>query len=93
MRTFSLVLTFIAVGVCFGAQREHRKEPTYQGKTLGEGTTLTKDKDPAVRIEATEALGKMGPAAIPALIDLLGDKDQHVRQEAAEALEKIKKAK
>ncbi len=45
-----------------------------------------------VRLNAAEALGKIGPAAkqaVPALIETLGDPEHNVRVNAAEALGKI----
>ncbi|NQT90762.1 MAG: (d)CMP kinase, partial [Candidatus Omnitrophica bacterium] len=53
---------------------------------------LLKEKDPAMRSRAAEALGNIGPdakTAIPALTVLLKDKDDAVRTHGAEALKKI----
>jgi len=49
----------------------------------------TKDKDDRVRLAAAKALGKIGPAAIPALTELLTDKDEGVRMVAATLMGKI----
>ena len=97
MKNFSLLLTFVLAGVCLGAGQEpaptpQAKEPTYQGKTLGEWIAQTKDKRKGVRQTAAWALGKIGPearAAIPALSELCKDKDEGVRQFAAQALGRI----
>ena len=49
-------------------------------------------KDPEVRKNAAEALGKIkDPRAVEPLITTLKDKDSEVRWHAAEALEKITK--
>ena len=94
MKPFTLLLTFTFAGVCLGAEKEPaktspKKEATVQGKTLGEWTIQAKDKDLKARIKAAEALGEMGPAAIPALIELLLDKDYEVRRAASSALKPI----
>ena len=48
-----------------------------------------KDSDMRVREAAAEALGKIGPEEVPALIKALGDENSYVRSAAAEALGKI----
>lgn len=45
-----------------------------------------RDKEENVRRVASEGLGKLGPPAIPALLDMLKDKDKVLRKSAAEAL-------
>ena len=95
MRTFSLLLVFVLVGVCIGvepASTQQGKEPTYRGKTLGEWIALTKDKDKDVRNDAVWALRHFGPKAkiaAPALTELLKDKNGQVRSTAALALMEI----
>ena len=51
-----------------------------------------KDEDPKVRSEAAKALGKIGLAAVPALIITLKDENSHVRSGAADALAGIGRA-
>ncbi len=94
MRSFSLLLTFIFAGVCLGAEPASTPtqtgEPSYQGKTLSEWTTLTKDKDEQVRRAAVVALGNIGAkTAIPVLTELLNDKNADVRRWAAVGLGNI----
>ena len=91
LKWFNLILTFLLVGVCFGAGQEpastsQGKEATYHGKTLGEWVALAKGKDSRLEIEAVEALGRIGPEAIPPLTELLRDKEVWVRLKAAIAL-------
>lgn len=55
---------------------------------------MLKDQSPEVRAEAARALGKMGPSAAQASLDLKStvdfDPDENVRREAAEALRRIR---
>jgi HEAT repeat protein len=44
------------------------------------------DPDVAVRVRAVDALGQIGPAAVPALVEALGDPDMRVRVRAVAAL-------
>ena len=93
MRTFGLLLSFVLLGVCLGAEQKpattsQAKELTYE--TLGDWPAWAKDEDPALRIEATRALEKIGPPAIPVLMDMLKDKDSQVRGCAACALSNIR---
>jgi len=46
--------------------------------------------DPRVRIEVAKALSNIGPAAMPALLDLLGDKDLNIKLEAIRAVAQTK---
>jgi HEAT repeat protein len=65
------------------------KEPVYQGKLLSAWIEQLTDRSATARQEAAEALGKIGPAAKPAvgpLIAALADSDDAVRDAAAEAL-------
>ena len=95
MKTLSLLLVFVLVGVCIGAEpasTQQGKEPTYRGKTLGEWIALTKDKDEYFRMAAAESIGKIGPeaeTAVPALTEMLKDKNGQVRLTAALALMEI----
>ena len=94
MRLFSVLLTFVLIGVCFGAEPKllstpKGNEPTYEGKTLGEWTVRANDWDNEVRTEAATALGKIGPAAIPVLIQLFKDKDWALHRAAATALGQV----
>ncbi len=65
------------------------KEPTFKGKTIGQWIALAKDNHPAVQQEAVKVLENLGPAAIPALTELLKDKDVEVRFVASWALGNI----
>ena len=85
MKTFTLLLTFALVGVCLGAEQQpapkpQDKEPGYQGKTLSRWAALAKDNDARIRQPAIEALGKIGLAAVPVLMQLLKDDDEMVRR-------------
>lgn len=55
-------------------------------KAVEEFVTRLKDPDRDVRFEAAWALGKIGPAAVPALTEALKDPQARVRSEAAWAL-------
>ena len=76
MRAFNLLLTFsLAIG-CRGAEQEpastsQGKEQTYEEVMLPGCVALAKDKDAKIRKAAANALGKIGPTAIPALTELL----------------------
>ena len=91
MQAFGPLLTVAVVVVGLGAEPEPGKTPpekglTVQGKTLDQWTALAKDKEPAVRMDAAAALGRLGPTAVPALAELLRDQNVHVRGCAASAL-------
>ena len=91
MRTISVLLTLALVGVCLGAEQKpastpHGKEPTYEGRTLGEWVAQINDDANQFRLANVKALGKMGVPAIPALTALLHDRDRNIRQAAAVAL-------
>jgi HEAT repeat protein len=69
------------------------KEPLYNGKPLSAWIKALQDKDPNVRQEAAEALGRMGPdarAAVPALRDAMEDKQ--ISEVAAVALWNVDRA-
>jgi HEAT repeat protein len=53
---------------------------------------LLQDKIKAVRVDAAEALARIGQAAVPALLDALRNRDWVVRLHAVEALGKIRSA-
>ena len=95
MKCFSFLLVVAFVGVCLAAEpapTPQAKEPTYQGKTLGEWMIIAKNEDTAARADAALAIGNMGPtaeAAIPVLTDLLKDRFAGISQLAMEALIKI----
>lgn len=97
MKTFSLMLAFIVVGVCLGAEQKPAstakdKVPTYEGKTLSEWIALSKDEDEAVRRDVASALKNFRPQAkiaVPILAELLKDKNKDVRLTATEALGSI----
>ena len=63
--------------VCKDKELTHKDgQPAYKGKTLSEWAYLAlRHKDASVRSEATKALGRMGPAAIPTLVMLLQDRE------------------
>jgi len=58
--------------------RQRKPELQYEGKTLRDWVAESKSDSPAARRAAALALGNLGPAAIPALTDLLQDKDRDV---------------
>jgi len=64
-------------------------EPAFEEKPLGHWLEALENSDAAVRLEALQAIGKLGPEAeraAPALIAALGDDDPNVRAAAATAL-------
>ena len=67
----------------------NKPEPEHEGKPLSRWVAETKDKDSMVRLHAALALGEIGPAAIPALTELLKDKNWHVRHNAVWALKAV----
>jgi HEAT repeat protein len=88
---FLFVLLFISLTESSSAQgqptAEKQKEAVYQGKTVSQWVEALKDK--RLRFGAANALVRIGPAAVPALIEALKDKDRNVRRAAALALGKI----
>ena len=83
LRAVTVVLSLLTV-IAVGAQ-----EATFEGKILTEWIAQLKDGDWDERIIAAWALGEIGPAAAPAvpeLIKALQDEDQDVRRYAAHAL-------
>jgi hypothetical protein len=68
----------------------HRADPDYEGKPLKHWVAESEKDSTEARRAAAQALGNLGPAAIPALNTLLGDKDFGVRLAASAALKKIK---
>ena len=96
MRPISVLLIVALGGVCLAAEPKPAstppgKEPTYEGKSLSQWTTLAKDKDPKLRMQAAGALEQIGPAAA-ALAELLKDDDAGVRRAATESLVRICRA-
>ena len=61
-------------------------EPQYSGKPLSYWKVQAKAHNPQVCADAAEALGKMGPPALPTIMELARDKDAEVRCWAAVAL-------
>ncbi|MHB1033611.1 MAG: HEAT repeat domain-containing protein [Pirellulales bacterium] len=100
MRVLNQLLTLAMVGVCLGAGQERplerrEDERVYQGWILVERIIQLTDERPRTRIDAANALGRMGPEAkpaIPALTELLRDKDPNVRIAAVSALGRIASA-
>jgi len=69
------------------------RNPDSDAKPLSHWVAMLKASEPRVRSRAASALGRIGPAAKPAVPELmraLEDKDFFVRASAAEALEKIR---
>jgi hypothetical protein len=90
----SVLLSFALVGLCIGAETNSAsapkaKEPTCEGKTLGQWRAIAKDENFTARYEAAMALGKSGSAAIPLLRELIKDSDPEVRHFAAMGFGKI----
>jgi len=69
--------------------QSHKPEPEYRGIPLSDWIAVSKSDRMEHRETAAYVLGKMGPAAIPALTELLKDKEWPVRSTAATALAKI----
>ena len=91
MRSLGLLLAFAVAIVSFGADQKpastsQAKEPTFEGKTLSQWMAQARDPKEENRESAFHALGNMGPAAIPALTELLKDKDSKVCSAAADAV-------
>ncbi len=90
MKTFSFLVAVAFGGVCLGGEPAstpfQAKEPIYEGKPLSQWIALVEDEDEHVRDAAVSAIGKIGPAAIPALRELLGDKHQRAWDSAARAM-------
>jgi HEAT repeat protein len=70
--------------------RVHKSEPEVDGKVLDRLLAECKSDSVETRKAAAVALGEIGPAAIPALTELLRDKDLGVRLAASSTLKKIK---
>src|SRR5262249_55023370 len=62
---------------------------TMNNPQIEERIAQLKDKDAGVYWNAIRELGKIGPSAIPALIEALKDKDDSVRMNAARTLGEI----
>ena len=67
---------------------EKQKEAVYQGKTISQWVEVLKHEGNSAR-RAAIALGKIGPDAVPALIEALKDKDKEVHRLAVYALGQI----
>jgi HEAT repeat protein len=83
MKKLSWMVIAVAAAGCSTA------EPIYQGKPLGAWITSLKDRDPAVRQDAIQALGQMGEEVVPRLTEALKDTDNRIRMGAADALGRI----
>lgn len=70
----------------------HATEPMHEGKTLTDWAAQAKSERAEDRRAAAEALGHLGPPAVPVLTELLRDPDMGVRLAAATALKKAKEA-
>jgi hypothetical protein len=71
----------------------HKSQLEHDGKPLDYWVAESKSESVETRLAAVHALGNMGPAAVPALNELLRDKDFGVQLAAAEALKKIRQEK
>ena len=88
-----LVLPILVVVLSHAAwvvaeQRQDSQAPSDE-QTLRKLTLLAKDKDPERALHALKALGRMGEAAVPFLVELLKDDDSGVREVAAVELGKL----
>jgi hypothetical protein len=81
----------VLVGLTAGPLAAGEKEPRYAGKPLSHWVELLRSQIPKERKEAVTALGKIGPPAIPDLLDALRGKDAYVRAGARLALGKMGK--
>ena len=79
----SVLLAWVAVDVCLGAEPEH-KIPVPTIKVFLRNREGVNRSDNAVTVSGIELNSE---AAVPALIELLKDKDGHVRMAAVELLE------
>ena len=85
-------LAFTLAANCTGAEPASNpmpQEPAYQAKTLAQWKVAANDAKPKVRQDAAKALGQLGPAAIPVLVDLLADEDGKVRSDVTQSLKRI----
>ena len=90
MRLSSLLLCLELVGNCFGAEAHSAPRPQGTAREV-EAKNLARNNrvDEGVQYETAWALGRMGPDAVPAMLELLKDEDPHVRCLAAWALKNI----
>ena len=64
-------------------------EPMFEGRPASQWVAQLRDKDAAVRKQAADALEKIGPAAVPALLAALDDTDKEFPKTAAAVLKKL----
>lgn len=81
--TLGLALGLVLLGLGSGCGRK------IDGRTLGQWKKDLKSESEAERAAAVATLGKLGPEAVPALIDALGDKEALARRNAAKGLEQV----
>src|SRR5262245_1029937 len=77
--TGGILLSLLTIGVAWGADDSQ----------IAEAVKILKSGNPAAQIEATDVLGRFGPAAksaVPALVDALKSTDAKVQWHAARAL-------
>jgi HEAT repeat protein len=84
MRPFLTILLLFAV-FCFGCAQKP-KTPTYEGKPVRYWEIQAASKEAAKRRVAAQALGKLGPVGLPALMKLQEDTDHRVRAAATLAV-------
>src|SRR5262249_30913902 len=82
----------VALALSAAASAHEKKEPEYNRVPLSKWVERLKSPDAKKRVEAAQAIEKIGPAAkdaVPALIQTLKDNDPDVREGAARALGEI----
>lgn len=82
----TLILLPPNLQVSHGAQSTEIQEGRYEGRTFSDWRGDLRDPSPELRRRAVEALGHLGPAAVPILIEALRDTDAEVRWWAVEVL-------
>jgi len=92
MKTRRLWLLCLVVGVTLGGLLYHAlldPEPSYDGKSLSRWLDDLYSEKKADGFEAAKALGKIGPKAVPGLIEALHFKESRLRQPIISFKEKL----
>ena len=74
-----LLTTIVVVFAVIGCAQKRKTTPSYEGKPLRYWQRQAESEDPAKRQAAAEALGKIGPNALPTLVKMRNDRERRVR--------------
>jgi HEAT repeat protein len=89
--TMRLILPILLIlTLCSGCAPKASSKLQYRGKPIRYWETLAENDDPAKRVDAARALGKIGPRGLPALTKMMGDKEHRVRAAAYLAIMDMK---